>query len=484
MFMSPEQVERVCKGDPEIIAAFTTLLQIIDQQAKRIVELEHRVQELERQLGQNSNNSSKPPSSDGFRKTNNLRQSGGKKGAPKGHRGQTLQAVAQPDEILVHSLTACHFCHTSLSEVPVHRLEKRQVFDLPPIKWFVTEHQAETKCCPHCSKTNTADFPERVKAPVQYGATLPAWTSYLNTYQLLPLKRIAQLFEDLTGHGPSEATLLSHLQQMYEALAPAEEQIQQSLLQSSVIHSDETGFRVDGSGAWMHTVSNAAFTQLTVHRSRGTKGMAEGGILPCYRGTVVHDCYGPYFNQDMFSFRHALCNAHLLRECQGIIENDKHQWAAEMKALLQESWKQVRAARESGVSLPEPAILEIERNYDDILTRSRAEWLKSLAVREKGQRGRLAKGKAGNLVERFEKLKPAILAFLRDALVPFDNNQAERDIRMVKVKTKISGAFRTMAGAQQFARIRAVVSTLIKQGRPILSSLTSALQGRLQFNPT
>lgn len=481
MTMSPEQVHLICKGDPEIVAAFTALLQVIDQQAKRIVELEQHVKELERQLSQNSNNSSKPPSSDGFRKTNNLRQSGGKKGAPKGHQGQTLQAVAQPDEVLVHSLTACHFCHASLLETPVLRHEERQVFDLPPIRWYVTAHQAETKCCPICRKLSTAAFPERVRAHVQYGDTLQAWVSYLSAYQLLPLERIAQLFEDLTGHGPSEATLLSHLQQMHEALEPAEQQIRQHLLQSPVLHADETGFRVDGSGVWMHTASTDAFTGLTVHSSRGTEGMAEGGILPIFQGTVVHDCYGPYFNQEKFSFRHALCNAHLLRECQGVIENDKQQWAAEMKTLQQESWKKVRVAREAGIPLPEPDILEIEQRYDDILSRGRAEWTHNVVAKEKGIRGRQAKGKAGNLAERFEKFKPAILAFLRDAQVPFDNNQAERDIRMVKVKTKISGAFRTMVGAKQFARIRSIVSTLLKQKLPVLASLSSALDGRLQF---
>jgi transposase len=479
--MSPEQVHLICKGDPEIIAAFTALLQVIDQQAKRIVELEQRVKELERQLGQNSNNSSKPPSSDGFRKTNNLRQSGGKKGAPKGHPGQTLEAVAQPDAFLLHTLTSCQFCHASVAEIPAFRLEKRQVFDLPPIKWFVTEHQAETKCCPLCKRLSTAAFPERVKAHVQYGDTLQAWVSYLSAYQLLPLERIAQLFEDLTGHGPSEATLLSHLQQRHEALEPAELQIRQHLLQRPVLHADETGFHANGSGVWMHTASTDAFTHLSVHSSRGTDGMAEGGILPIFQGTVVHDCYGPYFNQKKFSFRHALCNAHLLRECQGIIENDKQEWAAEMKTLLQESWKKVRAARESGIPLPEPDMLEIEQRYDDILSRGRAEWTKNLVAKESGVRGRQAKGKAGNLAERFEKFKTAILAFLRDDQIPFDNNQAERDIRMVKVKTKISGAFRTLAGAKQFARIRSVISTLLKQKLPVLASLSSALDGRLQF---
>lgn len=502
MELNKQQVNQICKGDQEIAGFFHALLEhnrtlteqnrvlteqnqelqaVVASQAEQIVKLEKRVHELERQLGQDSNNSSKPPSSDGFRKTNNLRQSGGKKGAPKGHPGQTLLFSPNPDEVVVYSLSNCQSCQASLAGVPAQKIEARQVFDLPPIKWKTTEHRAETTCCPNCRTINTAPFPEGVNAPVQYGATLQAWTSYLSAYQLLPLERISQLFEDLTGHGPSEATLLSQLKVMHEALAPSEQQIQQHLLRSPVIHADETGFRVEGSGVWMHTASNASYTHLTVHKSRGTIGMAAGGILSDFKGTVVHDFYWPYFYDKPFTFHHALCNAHLLRECQGIIEHDKHRWSEEMKTLLQESWSLVRASRESGKPLPELVITAVEEHYDDILLRGEQEWKVGLVSKEKGKRGRQAKGKAGNLAERFRKFKAAILAFLRDAQIPFDNNQAERDIRMVKVKTKISGAFRTTAGAEQFARIRSIVSTLLKQKRPILESLTSAIHGHLQF---
>jgi transposase len=502
MDFSNQQVNEICKGDPEIASFFHVLLEhnrtlteqnrvlteqnqrlqaVVVSQAEQIVKLEKRVRELERQLGQDSTNSSKPPSSDGFRKVNNLRQPGGKKGAPKGHSGQTLLFSAHPDEIVVHSPAACLSCHTSLAELPALKFDARQVFDLPPIKWKITEHRTETVCCPNCHTSTTASFPEGVSAPVQYGVTLKAWTSYLSTYQMLPLERISQLFEDLTGHGPSEATLLSQLKQMHTALAPVEQQIQQHLLRSPVIHADETGFRVEGSGVWMHTASNADYTHLTVHNSRGTQGMIAGGILPHYKGTVVHDFYWPYFHEKPFSFRHALCNAHLLRECQGITEHDKHHWSGEMKVLLQESWSLVRSARQAGKPLPELVITEVEQHYDDILARGEPEWKQGWVPKEKGTRGRYTKGKAGNLADRFQRYKTAILAFLRDAQIPFDNNQAERDIRMVKVKTKISGTFRTTAGAEQFARIRSIVSTLLKQNLPVLESLTSAVHGRLQF---
>lgn len=488
MEFSEAQVNQICKGDPEIASFIHALLEhnrtLTEQNrllTEQVIKLEKRVHELERQLGQDSHNSSKPPSSDGFRKTNNLRQPGGKKGAPKGHAGQTLRFSACPDEVVVHSPDVCSFCQTSLADVPALKVEARQVFQLPSFTWRITEHRTATTCCPTCNTHTTASFPEGVNAPVQYGATLAAWTSYLSTYQMLPLARISQFFEDLTGHGPSEATLLAGLNQMHTALAPAEQQLRQHLLQSPVIHADETGFRVQGSGVWMHTASQADYTLLTVHKSRGTEGMKAGGILPRYQGTVVHDFYWPYFHQTTFSFRHALCNAHLLRECQGITEHDKHRWSQEMKTLLQEAWGLARSARATENPLPELVIAEVEQRYDDILQRGEPEWKQGWIPKEKGTRGRTAKGKAGNLAQRFQQYKAAILAFLRDVQVPFDNNQAERDIRMVKVKTKVSGAFRTTTGAEQFARIRSIVSTLLKQKRSVLASLTSAIHGRLQF---
>ncbi|MFC3804402.1 IS66 family transposase, partial [Cohnella sp. GCM10012308] len=439
MEFSKEQVDQICKGDSEIAGFFHALLEhnrtlreqnrvlteqnqqlqaIVTSQAEQIVKLEKRVHELERQLGQNSNNSSKPPSSDGFRKKNNLRQSGGKKGAPEGHSGQTLRFSTEPNQFVVHSPQSCQSCHTSLAGVPALKFEARQVFDLPSFTWIVTEHRAATICCPKCRTRTSGAFPVGVNAPVQYGATLSAWTSYLSTYHMLPLERISQLFADLTGHGPSEATLLSRLSQMHTALAPTEQQIREQILSSPVVHADETGCRAEGHGAWMHTVSNAAYTLLTVHESRGTKGMIAGEVLPYYKGTVVHDFYWPYFHKTSFSFHHALCNAHLLRECQGIIEHDKQQWAKEMKELLQEAWEVTSAARKAEKLLPESVIAEIERRYDDILLRGEAQWKQGFIPKEKGTRGRHAKGKAGNLAERFQQYKTAILAFLRDVQIP------------------------------------------------------------------
>jgi transposase len=496
MKLTPQQVTTISKGDQEIADYFNALLaqnqqltQLVEKQAVQIEKqsaqinkLEKRVNELERQLGQNSNNSSNPPSSDGPRKPTNLRTPGGKKGAPKGHDGHTLR-FAVPDEIVVHPVTTCGRCTHSLADIPTQDGEKRQVFDLPPPRVVVTEHRLEKKCCPNCGLIQQGHFPEHVKAPTQYGDGFAAWTAYLHAYQLLPLERIAQLFEDLTRYRPSQATLLSYLRTTSESLQAAEHYIRKQLFTERVVHADETGLRVEGKSHWLHTISTGKWTLLGMHASRGSKGMDALGFLPAYLGAVVHDCYKSYFKMH-YRFEHVLCNVHLLRDCQEIEQFDKHQWVTRMKKLLFNSWAQVKVARHAGQLLSTDIIENIKAEYDAILESGKLEWAKD-AVREKtGPRGRKIKSKAANLGERFTLHKESILRFIWDEHIPFDNNQAERDIRMIKVKQKVSGSFRTQTGADIFARIRGVVSTLLKQNLPVLSSLTLALRGQFSFSRT
>lgn len=371
MKVSADEVNKMSKGDPEIADIFHGLFAVIskqsehieklteriekqsiimneqakqideqakqiDAQAKKIVKLEKQVHELERQLSQNSNNSSKPPSSDGLRKPTNLRAPGGKKGAPKGHDGTTLRFSDQPDEIIVHALNTCSRCSASLEDAESLTYEKRQVFDLPPPKIWITEHRAVKQCCSNCGLQQRAHFPEQVKAPTQYGTGFTTWTAYLHTYQMIPLDRISRMFSELTGYRPSEATLLSSLQTMHHALAEAEDTIRTALRQQSVVHADETGCRIEGKTEWMHVVSDAQWTLLGIHPNRGNKGMDALGFLPSYTGAVVHDCLAAYFKPH-YTFSHALCNAHLLRECQGIVEHDGHQWAQQMKELCKKA---------------------------------------------------------------------------------------------------------------------------------------------------
>lgn len=484
---SPQEVLQIAKGDTEIATFITALLdqnrrltELVERQAARIEQLELRVKDLERQLGQNSNNSSKPPSTDGFRKPTNLRTPGGKKGAPKGHKGHTLKFSECPDEVIEHSLSRCSVCSTSLQKQDSMGYERRQVFDLPEPRMLVTEHRAEKKYCPCCQRIQQAAFPQEVSAPVQYGHSLTAWTVYLVSYQMLPLDRACELFADLTGHRPSEATLLSRLKQGYEQLAPYEQTIRDHLATAAVIHADETGARIEGARQWLHNISTPHWTFQAFHDKRGSQAFDDIGFLPDYNGIVMHDCNMPYF-KEKYRFEHALCGAHLIRECQGIAEYDRHHWASQMKALLQMGLKLFQSARRANRPLAANTIRYIEERYDAILRWGELEWEQGRKREKTGPRGRKSKSKAANLGERFRVYKEAILRFLHDVRVPFDNNQAERDIRMVKVKQKISGTFRTWEGAAYFARARSFISTLRKQDLPILSSLMSALQHQFHF---
>ncbi|TFE19700.1 IS66 family transposase [Cohnella luojiensis] len=490
MKLSSKQVLQVSKGDTEIAGFISALLtqnekltEMVETQSKQIKKLENRVHELERQLGQNSNNSSKPPSSDGLRKKNNLRESGGKNGAPNGHKGHTLRFSLEPDEVIVHPLLTCKNCNHSLADVPAQEWMKRQVLDLPLSPLITTEHRAEEKRCPCCRTLQRADFPAAVKAPVQYGESFAAWTTYLSVYQLLPLKRVAQFFFDLTGCRPSERTLLEQLNTMAFHVAELEPVIKAHLRNEPFIYCDETPMRLNGKQHHLHTHSSAYWTLLHMNEKRCGSAFTEMGVLPAYNGVVVHDCFSSYFKSDV-TFAHALCNAHLMRECQGIADYDKHQWATDMKELLRRSWTLAKAARASGIPLSDETLAEIDRQYDDNLALGKIEWAKDKVPEKTGPKGRKCKSKSANLGDRFERHKASILRFLYDARIPFDNNQAERDIRMSKVKQKISGCFRTAIGGQQFASIRGFISTLMKQSLPLHNSLASVLRGQFHFRAT
>ncbi|PLR78336.1 hypothetical protein CU633_05875 [Bacillus sp. V3-13] len=266
MKYTKKQIKQISEGKPSDIAQFITML------VEHIVKLEKRVKELERQVGSNSSNSNKPPSSDGLRKPKSLRVPGGKKGAPKGHEGHTLKMSVTPDEIIWHEPVTCSQCNHSLLHVPVESVKKRQTVDVPTPRLIYTEHRAVSKCCPNCESIEHGAFPENVMAPVQYGESWSAWCAYLHTYQHIPLERISQVFEDLTGHWPSEGTLLSHLDRLSSRLEPIEADIQCRLCESKVVHADETGMRVEGSLHWLHTVCNGSSTRCirNAERKRST----------------------------------------------------------------------------------------------------------------------------------------------------------------------------------------------------------------------
>ena len=452
------------------------LLAFIQHQAQQIellkaqnAALQARVEKLEGQLAKNSSNSSKPPSSDGLKKpapksrrAKGKRQSGGQ----PGHQGETLKLVANPDEVIVHPVRACGHCQQDLAAVVPERFVKRQVFDMPPMRLQVTEHQAEVKQCPGCGRWSRADFPDGVQAPTQYGPNVLAQAVYLHSYHLLPLARIREWFQDCVGQGPGEGSIQRALMQMADAVAPALDVIYEGLTRSAVVQCDETGLRITSGLRWLHTVSTPALTYYTVHRKRGDEALLDAGVLPNCQGWAMHDGFKPYFGFE--TVRHALCNAHHLRELQFAVEQYQAAWAEQMHALLLEM-KHQREAHD----LSAETIGQLEIRYDALVDAGLTAF--PLQPRPPNPRGRWAQHPVTNLLLRLRDHRDAVLAFLHHPEVPFDNNLAERDLRMMKVKQKISGCFRSWDGAECFVAIRTYLSTARKQGFPMLAAARCAL---------
>ena len=459
-----EELLQLARTQPEALVDYVLQLE------QRLAQLERRVQELEARLAQNSSNSHQPPASDGLSKPNpkSLRtRSGRAPGGQPDHPGQTLQQITHPDHIQIHELEICPRCHgRGLGAEPVCDYEGRQVFDLPPRPLEVTEHRAEIKCCPHCGEQVRAGFPAGVSAPAQYGARFVSLMVYLNQQQLLPYDRLAQLSEDLFGQTLSAGTLAAANARVYEQLAPFAAALVHQLPQADVVHLDESGLRVAGSLHWLHVAATSTLTAYGVHAKRGTEAMDALGIVGACRQWVVHDHWKPYFAYA--ECLHALCNQHLLRELKFLWEEEHEAWAQQLSALLLEFHRR----RQRQGEFTERQFRRAHQRYRTILRRGRTRhprWARGS--------GRAAQNKAANLLDRLEDFDLNILAFLFDERVPFTNNQAEQDIRMIKVRQKISGCFRTLRGAQIFCRIRSYLSTCRKQGRNLWEAIQLAVIG-------
>ena len=449
------------------------LIALIAAQAAEIAALKARLAELERRLGLNSSNSSKPPSSDGLKKparVSSLRESSGKpSGGQPGHKGETLRQVAEPDQIVDHHPPVCSRCGATLTPDMAGGHSTRQVFDLPePRPLIVTEHRAHSCRCAACGVTTRAAFPEGVNAPVQYGARIAAFVVYLLHYQLLPEDRLVELMTDLFGVKLAAGTIATISQNCARRLRDFVETLRDLVARAPVKHMDETGFRIGGKTQWLHVASTGLLTFYRVCARRGS-------LLAHVVGIVVHDHWKPYYT--MRGVLHALCNAHHLRELKALVEIEKEDWARKMQRLLRRACHAANLAREQGVCLKPRLIESFERSYDAILAQGLAlheaeQPLARAATRKHCKpRGRAPRRTGHNLILRLATRKQDTLRFLHDPAVPFTNNQAERDGRMMKLRQKISGGFRSLEGATDFAVIRSFLSTAKKQDWTIIEAL-------------
>ena len=450
---------------------------------EQVTVLAERLLEREARLAKDSHNSSKPPSSDGLvrkPKTASLRRRSGKKpGGQIGHRGETLHLVGLPDEVVEHRPAVCTGCQAPLdADAPVVLLERRQVYELPPLRLLIREHRAIHLRCRRCAQVSMGTFPGGVPSRAQYGPRVRALCVYLVEQQLVPYARVRELVADLFGAHLSLGTLVSWVRQGARTLEPVEAQIKAALQRAAVLHSDETGVRRAGRLAWAHVACTSRLTHYGIHPQRGAAATEAIGILPAYRGVSVHDGWMPY--RRYTTCRHALCNIHHLRELTFLEEQYQQLWANDLKALLREMKAAVEAARSHAqTQLPQGERASFLSRYHALLGAGLAANPPppSTPARRPGQRGRLKQSPARNLLERFWLGQEEVLAFLDDFSIPFDNNQAERDLRMLKVQQKVSGCFRTDGGAEAFARIRGYLSTLHKQGRALLAALETLFPG-------
>jgi transposase len=427
-----------------------------------ILSLDKRIAELEARLNMNSSNSSKPPSSDGLTKpaVKSLREKSGRKpGGQKGHKGHGLKIEREPDEVIVVAPAECPGCGCGLCDLPTYHGDTKYVYDVH-IEIKLKEYDIREAICPRCRATVAGQPPDECRGTLNYGNMLRSLVVVLTQYACVGIDKTHKILKDLLGVPVSGGTVKNIQREFASKTGRTIAEIKQKLLQSPTLNVDETGARVNGRTQWFHVASKKEYTLVTVHRKRGKEGSDAGGVLPAYRGILVHDCWKPYFGFD--KCKHAVCCAHLLRELNALIERGQG-WAGDMKALLLEMKDVVdRYKSTDKTQLSRYYREKFKTRYDAILAKAKSEIVPSTTRK---------KSKAENLLIRLKEYRTEINRFTGNFEVPFDNNQAERDVRNVKVKQKVSGSFRTDAGADDYAKTMSVIGTVVKLGQSVVGSV-------------
>jgi transposase len=477
--MTEEEIQQLKKENAELKAACAQKDQRIEELEGLLMRALLRLDELERQVAKDSRTSHKPPSSDGLKHRLKSRQKKNKpSGGQSGHLGHALQQVERPDEVIQHRPSHCEVCHHELGAVAGQVKERRQIHELPELGLQVTEHQVQAICCPECQHLTTAKFPAGVNAPAQYGPRLQALAVYLSQYQLLPMERICELLADLQVCQLSQGTLANWIARAGSTLQPCMQTLKRLLVSSSLDHVDETGGRIKGLLHWFHVNATKWLTLYSWHRKRGKSAIDVIGILPEYEGRAIHDRLVSY---ESYPCQHSLCGAHLLRDCLFVAEQEKQPWAQAMFDLLLRMANAAEQWRAQGAN----ARPFVERDdwvaqYFGVLAFGFAAHMACAPPQTSTlpkKTGRHKQSASKNLLDALLKRAEQVLAFLDDLSVPFTNNLAERDLRMIKLQQKISGTFRSEEGATAFCAIRSYLSTMRKQGRSMLEALAAVFEG-------
>lgn len=473
--ITEEFVRNLMEQNSALIAQVASL-------SANIESLNQTIKELQEQVNKNSKNSSKPPSSDGLKKPpvnkdRSLRgKSGKKQGAQNGHNGVNLSVIANPDEVEHHMHLDCINCpyHDSCLEKACIK-ETRHELDAVVTINVIAHERILVPNCPMHGGDKLGTFPADIKATVQYGKNLQALVVALNTVGAVSVNRTHEILSSVFNIPLATGTIKNMVTRFSSILSGTYERIRKKMVLLGLIHCDETGTRVDGKTWWVHNVSNCDFTFLSIDRKRGWIGMNAAGVLPDYYGITVHDCWSSYWK--FSDCTHAICCAHLLRELNGIEENHPEQtWAKRFKDLLLAMKKEKdKTVMQGKDSVSYYHLHKFDKQYDEIIKTAYEE--NPLPEVNEKKRGRKKKTKVLNLVGRLENYKESVCLFIKNLCVPFDNNLAERDLRMIKVKTKVSGCFRSEEGAQEYLTIMSYIGTAHKHGINAFTAIRESLSG-------